>query len=74
MGIVGKAGLQQAGARFSKRDDGFGISHLHRSQSALPDLSGKKILPRARPSLTPTKTKARRYRSAHRITSFMYHW
>src|SRR5215471_8431623 len=74
MGSIGKAGFREACARFSKRDDGFGIARLHRPQSALPGLPGEKILSRARSSVPSTKAKARRYRSAHRITSFVHDW
>jgi hypothetical protein len=72
MGSVGEAGPQEDGARFSKRDDGFGITRLHRSQSTLPGLPGKKVLSRTQSSITSTKAKALCYRSAHRITSFVH--
>ncbi len=61
----GKARSPKQSARFPKRDDGSRRPHLHRAQSALPNLSGEKVLSRPRSSVASAKTKTRLNCSAH---------
>jgi len=72
VGTFGKARSQKKCARFPKRNDGSRRPHLHRAQSALPNLPGEKVLSRPRSCVASAKTKARENHLPHRIALFSH--